>query len=81
MQRKTKKIFDILRIIISVILLILMILCLTTNKDNYYAIYWIIVPVLLVCETYYLYKINGLKLMNGMLIKKIQKLLDIHLMV
>ena len=44
MQRKTKKIFDILRIIISVILLILMILCLTTNKDNYYAIYWIIVP-------------------------------------
>ena len=56
MQRKTKKIFDILRIIINVILFIFMILCLTTNKDNYYAIYWIIVPVLLVCETYYLYR-------------------------
>ena len=38
MQRKTKKIFDILRIIINVILLIFMILCLSTNKDNYYAI-------------------------------------------
>ena len=56
MQRKTKKIFDILRIIINVILFIFMLLCLTTNKDNYYAIYWIIVPVMLVCETYYLYK-------------------------
>lgn len=56
MQRKTKKIFDIARIIINISLLAFMILCLVTNKSNYYAIYWIIVPVLLVCETYYLYK-------------------------
>lgn len=56
MQRKTKKIFDILRIVINVILLIFMILCLTTNKSNYYAIYWIIVPIMLICETYYLYR-------------------------
>ena len=33
-----------------------MILCLITNKENYYAIYWIIVPIMLVCETFYLYK-------------------------
>ena len=78
MQRKTKKIFDIVRIIINISLLAFMILCLVTNKSNYYAIYWIIVPVLLVCETYFY--INGQKLMNGMLIKTNQKQLDIHLM-
>lgn len=56
MQRKTKKIFDVLRIVINVILLLFMILCLITNKESYYAIYWIIVPIMLVCETFYLYK-------------------------
>lgn len=56
MQRKTKKIFDILRIIINLILLLFMILCLTNNKDNYYAIYWTIVPIALGFETIYLYK-------------------------
>lgn len=56
MQRKTKKIFDVLRIVINVILLLFMILCLITNKEIYYAIYWIIVPIMLVCETFYLYK-------------------------
>lgn len=56
MQRKTKKIFDVLRIVINAILLLFMILCLITNKENYYAIYWIIVPIMLVCETFYLYK-------------------------
>lgn len=56
MQRKTKKIFDVLRIVINAILLLFMILCLITNKESYYAIYWIIVPIMLVCETIYLYK-------------------------
>ena len=56
MQRKTKKIFDVLRIVINAILLLFMILCLITNKESYYAIYWIIVPIMLVCETFYLYK-------------------------
>lgn len=56
MQKKTKKIFDVLRIVINVILLLFMILCLITNKESYYAIYWIIVPIMLVCETFYLYK-------------------------
>ncbi len=56
MQRKAKKIFDVLRIVINAILLLFMILCLITNKESYYAIYWIIVPIMLVCETFYLYK-------------------------
>lgn len=56
MQRKTKKIFDVLRIVINAILLLFMILCLITNKESYYAIYWVIVPIMLVCETFYLYK-------------------------
>lgn len=56
MQRKTKKIFDVLRIVINAILFLFMILCLITNKESYYAIYWIIVPIMLVCETFYLYK-------------------------
>ena len=56
MQRKTKKIFDVLRIVINAILLLFMILCLITNKESYYAIYWIIVPIMLVCETFYLLK-------------------------
>ena len=56
MQRKTKKIFDVLRIVINAILLLFMILCLITNKESYYAIYWIVVPIMLVCETFYLYK-------------------------
>ena len=33
-----------------------MILGLTTNNDNYYAWYWIVVSVMLVLETYYLFK-------------------------
>ncbi len=56
MQRKTKKIFDVIKIIINLIMLILMILGLTTNNDNYYAWYWIVVSVMLVLETYYLFK-------------------------
>lgn len=56
MQRKTKKIFDVLRIVLNAILLLFMILCLITNKESYYAIYWVIVPIMLVCETFYLYK-------------------------
>lgn len=74
MQKKTKKNFDVLRIDINAILFLFMILCLITNKESYYAIYWIIVLIMLVCETFYLYKWTGL------LIKKILKLLDIHLM-
>lgn len=56
MQRKTKKIFDVIKIIINLTMLILMILSLTTNNDNYYAWYWIVVSVMLVLETYYLFK-------------------------
>lgn len=56
MQRKTKKIFDIIKSIINLIMLILMILSLTTNNDNYYAWYWIVVSAMLVLETYYLFK-------------------------
>ena len=53
MQRKTKKIFDVIKIIINLTMLILMILSLTTNNDNYYAWYWIVVSAMLVLETYY----------------------------
>ena len=56
MQRKTKKIFDVIKIIINLTVLILMILSLTTNNDNYYAWYWIVVSAMLVLETYYLFK-------------------------
>lgn len=56
MQRRTKKIFDMVRVLVNIALLIFMILCLNTNKSNYYALYWIIVTVMLVCESYYLYK-------------------------
>ena len=56
MQRKTKKIFDVFKIIINLTMLILMILSLTTNNDNYYAWYWIVVSAMLVLETYYLFK-------------------------
>lgn len=58
MQRKTKKIFDVIKIIINLTMLILMILSLTTNNDNYYAWYWIVVSAMLVLETYYLFKWN-----------------------
>lgn len=56
MQRKTKKIFDVIKIIINLTMLILMVLSLTTNNDNYYAWYWIVVSAMLVLETYYLFK-------------------------
>lgn len=56
MQRKTKKIFDVIKIIINLTMLILMTLSLTTNNDNYYAWYWIVVSAMLVLETYYLFK-------------------------
>ena len=56
MQRKTKKIFEVIKIIINLTMLILMILSLTTNNDNYYAWYWIVVSAMLVLETYYLFK-------------------------
>lgn len=56
MQRKIKKIFDVIKIIINLTMLILMILSLTTNNDNYYAWYWIVVSAMLVLETYYLFK-------------------------
>ena len=58
MQRKTKKIFDIIKIIINLILLTFMILSLTTKNDNYYAWYWIMVSAMLVFELFYLVKWN-----------------------
>lgn len=52
MQRKTKKKFD----IINLILLILMILSIIKKENLYYAWYWIMVSVMLVYEVYYSYK-------------------------
>ena len=56
MQRKTKKKFDIIKIIINIVLLILMILSITKKENIYYAWYWIMVSVMLVYEVYYSYK-------------------------
>ena len=56
MQRKTKKIFDIIKIIINLILLTFAILSLTNNNDNYYAWYWLLVSAMLVLEAYYLFR-------------------------
>lgn len=56
MQRKTKKKFDIIKIIINLILLILMILSIIKKENVYYAWYWIMVSVMLVYEVYYSYK-------------------------
>ncbi len=56
MQRKTKKKFDIIKIIINIVLLILMILSITKKENVYYAWYWIMVSVMLVYEVYYSYK-------------------------
>jgi len=56
MQRKTKKIFEVVKIIVNIIMIVFTILCLTNNNDNFYAWYWIIVPAMLVLEAYYLFK-------------------------
>lgn len=57
MQRKTKKIFDIIKIIINIIMIIFTILSLTNNNDNYYyAWYWILVSAMLAFEAYYLFR-------------------------
>lgn len=58
MKRKTKKIFDIIKILINLALLTLMILSITTKATGYYAWYWIMVSVMLVYELYYLVKWN-----------------------
>lgn len=55
MQRKTKKKFDIIKIIINLVLLTFMILSITLKENTYYAWYWIMVSAMLVYE-----------LMNGM---------------
>lgn len=56
MQRKTKKKFDIIKIIINLVLLILMILSIIKKENAYYAWYWVMVSVMLVYEVYYSYK-------------------------
>lgn len=58
MQRKTKMIFDIIKIVINLIMLTFMILSLTTKNSNYYAWYWIMVSTMLVFELFYLVKWN-----------------------
>lgn len=58
MQRKTKKKFDIIKIIINIILLALTILSVSKNKDIYYSWYWIMVTIMLLAEVYYLFKWN-----------------------
>ena len=56
MQRKTKKIFDIIKIIVNIIMIVFAILGLTNNNDNYYAWYWLLVSAMLVLEAYYLFR-------------------------
>ncbi len=56
MQRKTKKKFDIIKIIINLVLLTFMILSITLKENTYYAWYWIMVSAMLVYEIYYSYK-------------------------
>ena len=56
MQRKTKKKFDIVKILINLVLLVLMILSIIKKENVYYAWYWIMVSVMLVYEVYYSYK-------------------------
>ncbi len=56
MQRKTKKKFDIIKIIINLVLLTFMILSITLKENTYYAWYWIMVSAMLVYEVYYSYK-------------------------
>lgn len=56
MQRKTKKKFDIIKIIINLVLLTFMILSMTLKENTYYAWYWIMVSAMLVYEIYYSYK-------------------------
>lgn len=56
MQRKTKKEFDIIKIIINLVLLTFMILSITLKENTYYAWYWIMVSAMLVYEIYYSYK-------------------------
>lgn len=58
MQRTTKKKFDIIKIIINIILLVLMILSITKKDSIYYALYWIMVTIMLLSEVYYLLKWN-----------------------
>ena len=56
MQRKTKKIYDIISIIINVILFLFMILSIITKNNNFYAWYWTCVSVMLLCEVLYIHK-------------------------
>lgn len=58
MQKKTKKIFDIIKVILNIFLLVFMILCLTTKNSNYYSWYWLAVTAILVFELMYLLKWN-----------------------
>ena len=58
MQRKTKKVFDIIKVIFNLFLLTFMILCLTTKNANYYSLYWLIVTIMFMFELLYLLKWN-----------------------
>lgn len=56
MQKKTKKIFDIIAILIDLVMLTFMILSITLKKNTVYAWYWIIVSIMLVFEVFYIHK-------------------------
>lgn len=56
MQRKTKILLDTIKIIINIFMLVLMALSLVTKENNLYALYWIVVAILLIFEAYYLLK-------------------------
>lgn len=56
MQRKTKRIYDIVTIIVNIILLALMILSIVMKSDKVYALYWLFVSLMLLIEVYYIHK-------------------------
>ena len=58
MQKKTKKVFDIIKIILNLFLLVFMILCLTTKNNIYYSLFWLTVTVMFMFELLYLLKWN-----------------------
>jgi len=64
MQRKTKNIYDTIMIIFNIVLLIFMILSITLKKDRIYALYWIMVSIMLLIQVYYVHKWDRINELN-----------------
>lgn len=56
MQRKTKRIYDIVMITFNIVLLIFMILSITLKKDKIYDWYWIMISAMLLIQVFYIHK-------------------------